>query len=219
MKIMGPILKELEDTKGNQTKGKVHSMFTNKNVTTVQNFRVFVNSFTESGNDIHGIWNNLLNAGSNDTLELRIASPGGYVTECQNFINIMRNKFKDRTTTYIDSHASSAGAITFLAGDKRVIYENSRIMIHNYAGGYSGEYKKMKTRIDFDEKHIIGFLKSIIRPKASHKFLSKKEFKEMVNGKEFWFRTDEMAKRKICTHVIVDGEEMTAKQYLKSIKV
>jgi len=189
------------------------SLFVNKTEHTIKNFRIFINSFMESKNDIHDVWNKLLSAGSEDTLELRISSPGGQVTECQMFVNIMRNKFPGRSTTYIDSHASSAGAFTFCVGDKRVIYENSRLMLHNYSGGYDGGFKKMKDRLDFDEKHIIGFLKSTLKI-GKNGFISKKEFKKMINGKEYWFRAEEMCKRGIATHVIVDGKEYSAKEYL-----
>jgi len=194
--------------------GKCHSLFINENVKVIKNFRVFVNKFFEQENKIHELWEVLLNAGSDDTLELRISSPGGMVTECQMFVNIMRNKFNGRTVTYIDSHASSAGAFTFCVGDKRVIYENSRIMLHNYSGGYVGGFKKMKDRLDFDEKHVIGFLKSTLKL-GKNGFLTNKEFKQMVDGKEFWFRAEEMCKRGIATHVVVDGTEFTSKQYLK----
>jgi len=197
----------------NKIKGEHHSLFVNKTEHTIKNFRIFINSFMESKNDIHDVWNKLLSAGSEDTLELRISSPGGQVTECQMFVNIMRNKFPGRSTTYIDSHASSAGAFTFCVGDKRVIYENSRLMLHNYSGGYDGGFKKMKDRLDFDEKHIIGFLKSTLKI-GKNGFISKKEFKKMINGKEYWFRAEEMCKRGIATHVIVDGKEYSAKEYL-----
>jgi len=198
-------------------KGKCHSLFVDKNISTKQNFRIFVNTFYEVENDIHNIWNMLLKAGTEDTLELRISSPGGLVTECQMYVNIMRNKFPGRTTTYIDSHASSAGAFTFSAGDKRVIYENSRIMYHNYSGGHQGTHQKMLDRMKFDTKHIIGFLRSTLKV-GKKGFLTKKEYKQMVEGKEYWFGAEEMCKRGIATHIIVNGKELTTKEYLKGLK-
>jgi len=196
------------------TQSQTHTLFTKNNVITTKNYTLYLNEIQNTDNKIHNVYNSLRSADKDDTLTLRISSPGGFVTECQNIVNIMRNVFYKRTTSYIDSHASSAGAIIFLAADKRVIYKNSRIMIHNYSGAYFGTYKKMKTRINFDEKHVIGFLKSIINPRKKG-FLSKSEFKEMIDGKEFWFRADEMLRRKIATHIVINGEELTAKEYLK----
>lgn len=203
--------------KKTQIKGTHHSMFVDKHIETKQNYRIFVSKFSEDNNNLHDVWDTLLKAGKNDTLELRISSPGGYVTECQMFVNLAKNKFKGRTTTYIDSHASSAGAFTFSIGDKRVIYENSRLMYHNFSGGYDGNYQKMKDRIDFDKKHIIGFLTSTLKI-GKKGFLTKKELKKMVKGKEFWFDAKNMCERGIATHIVIDGEELTAKDYLKSLK-
>jgi len=198
-------------------KGKNHSLFVKTITNPVKNFRIYVNSFTEDTNDIHSIWNTLLDSSPSDTLELRLSSPGGAVTECQMFVNIMKNKFKDRCTTIIDSHASSAGAVVFCTGHKRIVFENSRIMIHNYSGGYVGSFKKMKDRIEFDADHVINFLTSALKI-GKKGFLTKKEYKEMINGKEFWFNASQMCSRGIATHVIKDGKELTAKQYLKELK-
>lgn len=201
----------------NKVSADCHSLYTSTKTTTVKNYRVFITEFAEGDTKIHDIWNRLLSGGKNDTLELRISSCGGAVTECQQFVNLIRNKFNKRTTTYIDSHASSAGAVVFCSGDKRVVFENSRIMLHNYSGGYGGKYRDVKDRLDFDEEHIIGFLKSVIKvgPKG---FLTKSEFNAMVNGKNFWFNSEEMLKRGIATHIVINGEELTAKEYLKTFR-
>jgi ATP-dependent protease ClpP protease subunit len=193
-------------------KAEKHSLYV-KNTTT-RNFRVFIDSFINEENTIHDIFDSLLDAGNNDTLELRISSPGGLVTECQQIVNIINNKFKDRSTAYIDSHASSAGAFTFCSCNKRVIYENSRLMLHNYSGGHSGKHQDMKDRLEFDTDHIISFLKSNIKV-GKKGFLSKKEFKKMIEGKNYWFNADDMLKRGIATHIIINGEEISREDYFK----
>jgi ATP-dependent protease ClpP protease subunit len=189
-----------------------HSLHIKENKKITKNFRVFVGTFQNDQPEFRSILDSLLDGGPLDTLEYRIASPGGYVTECQQLVNVAENKFNGRTTAYIDSHASSAGAILFSSCDKRVIYWNSRIMFHNYSGGYFGEYKKIKDRMDFDKKHIIEFLE-IAKP-----FFSKTEWKKLVNSKEYWFNAKEMLKRNIATHIIIDGVEYSKKQGLKKLK-
>jgi len=205
-----------KDTDKN-THGRNHSLYTIPKVTTTNNYKLFVDTFFDTSTEIHKIWNTLLSATENDTLELRIQSPGGLVTECQMLVNIMKNKFNGRVTAYIDSHASSAGAFTFCAADKRVVFENSRIMLHNYSGGHQGTHHKMKTRLDFDTVHIIDFLKSTLKI-GKKGYLTNKELDRMIEGHEWWFTAKEMCKRGIATHVIVNGKEITAKQYLKSLK-
>jgi ATP-dependent protease ClpP protease subunit len=199
-----------------EAQAETHSLFKNTKTTVTNNFRLYIDEFFNIDTDIHEIYNSLHNAGKDDTLELRISSPGGLVTECQQIVNIMWNKFNGRTTAYIDSHASSAGAFTFCSADKRVVYENSRLMLHNYSGGHGGKHQDMKDRMEFDEKHIIGFLKSTLQV-GKNGFMTKKEFKRMVEGREFWWDAKEMCERGVATHVIVRGEELTAKEYLKNV--
>jgi ATP-dependent protease ClpP protease subunit len=195
-------------------KGDKHTLFIEPVVQQYNNYRIFIGPFEENSNSIDTVWNSLMNATPKDTLELRIASPGGKVTECQMYVNIMRNTFTGRTTAYIDSHASSAGAFVFCAADKRVVYANSRLMLHNYSGGHGGKHQDMKDRMEFDEKHIIGFLESTITV-GKNGFLTNKEFKHMIHGKNWWFDTTDMCQRGIATHVIINGKEMTSKEYLK----
>jgi len=189
-----------------------HSLHIKENKKITKTYRLFINGFDNQNPDFHDILNDLYDAGNEDNLELKIMSPGGLVVECQQIINIIQNKFKNRTTAYIESHASSAGAFTFAAADKRVIYWNSRIMFHNYSGGYAGTYQFMKDRIDFDSEHIIGFLE------IARKFFTKKEWKKLIEGKEYWMRAEEMLKRGIATHIIIDGIEYEAKKGLKKLK-
>jgi len=193
-------------------KAKNHSLIVKENKKIIKNYILFINGFDNQIPDFHDILNDLYNAGPEDELELKIMSSGGLVTECQQIINVMQNKFPKRTIAYIESHASSAGAFTFVAADKRVIYWNSRIMFHNYSGGYAGSYQSMKDGIDFDSKHIIGFLS------IAKRFFSKKEWKKLIEGKEYWFTAEDMLKRGIATHIIIDGIEYDSVKGLKKLK-
>ena len=40
----------------------------------------------------------------------------------------------------------------------------------------------------------------------------------MLVGQDYWMGTKEMCKRGIATHVIVNGHELTADEYLKELK-
>lgn len=188
-----------------------HSMYINTKTTVEKTYRILVGPFNNQTPDFHDMLNELYNAPENSNLELRIISPGGLVVECQQLINIMQNKFKN-TTAYIESHASSAGAVIFGNATKRVVYWNSRIMFHNYSNSYKGEYYKIKTRVDFDSKHVIRFLNSV-----KHYF-TKKEWKKLIKGKEYWFDAKEMLERGIATHLILDGKEYEGKEAIKKIK-
>lgn len=193
----------------NYFKLKNHSLFIDKKR---KEYRLFVGPFDNQETSFHRILDELYKAPENSKLELRIASPGGLVVECQQLVNLMQNKFKNKTVAYIDSHASSAGAITFANADERIVYWNSRIMFHNYSGGYGGDYHKMKTRIDFDSIHVIRFLAS------AKKFFNDKEWNKLINGKEYWFDALEMLERGIATHLILNGKKYKNKKAIKKLK-
>ena len=202
------------DNSKKRFESKEHSLHkkTISNTESYNKYRLFIGPFNNQDPKFQALLNELYESGEKDLLELRIMSPGGLVIECQQIVNLMNNKFKGRTTAYIESHASSAGAFTFAHADKRVVYENSRLMFHNYSGGYAGKYQDIKDRLEFDEKHIIDFLK------VAKQFLTKKEWKKMVEGKNFWFDAKDMLERGIATHIVIDGQEMTYKKYKKYLK-
>jgi len=175
-------------------------------------YRIFIDSFMEFEKGLHELFNTLWDADENDELELRINSWGGIVKEGQNFYNIITNKFSGRTTTILDSAGYSMGALTFCAGDKRVVTEACDLMFHDYSGGAGGKGGEIEAHVKHSSKHLRKFFKKIIVEKG---FLTKKEFKKMVIGKDYWMDVKELCERGIATHVLVGGEEIKAKKYLK----
>jgi len=178
-------------------------------------FRLFIDSFMEKERGLHEIFNELWSAEPNDTLELRINSRGGLVNEGSQFYSIIKNKFHNKTTTILDSCGYSMGALTFCMGDKRVVTLRSDLMFHDYSGGIAGKGGEIKSRFKHSSKHLRDFFKDVI---LDNNFLSKSEFDDMLIGKDFWMDTKELCKRGIATHVLLDGKEVTAKKYLKSLK-
>lgn len=179
------------------------------------NYRMFIDSFAEEERGLHEIFNTLWNAGDRDRLELRINSWGGFVKEGQNFYNLIKNKFNGRTTTILDSAGYSMGAITFCLGDERIVMEQSDLMFHDYSGMSWGKGGEQEAQVTHTAKHLRKFFKSVIVDKG---FLSQEEFDQMVMGKDFWMEVPEMCQRGIATHVLVNGEKVKAKKYLKEIK-
>ena len=178
-------------------------------------FRVFISAFSENKKGLHAIFNELRKAGSYDCLELRINSDGGLVTEGQQFFNVILEKFGDNTTTYLDNHGYSMGALLFCMGENRVIYPYSELMFHNYTHGSWGKGENVKSHVKHTARSLTAFFKAVT---VSQGFLNKKEFKEMLLGKDFWMDCEEMCKRGIATHVVIWGETITAKKYLKGLK-
>ena len=59
------------------------------------------------------LFNTLYTAGGNDTLTIRIDSPGGMLSELYRFKALIVEKFYGRCTTILDPAGASAGALTF----------------------------------------------------------------------------------------------------------
>ena len=137
------------------------------------------------------------------------------IKEGQNFFNVINNKFKDRTTTILDSAGYSMGALTFLMGNERIVTEEADLMLHDYSGGLYGKAGEMEAQHEHEKIHLRKFFRKIL---VDNGFLSEKEFKKMLIGKDYWMDVKELCKRGMVTHVLVDGEKITAKKYLKRLK-
>ena len=180
-----------------------------------RNYRIFIGGFKELKKGLHAVFNELLQAQECDTLEFRINSRGGFIIEGQQFYNIIEEKFQNRVTAYLDNIGYSMGALLFCMANKRIAFPHSDFMFHNYSGGAFGKGGELKSRIKHSSKVIEQFFYKLIVKKG---FLSKVEFEQMLIGQDFWMDTKELCKRGIATHVVVDGKELTAKEYLKSLK-
>ena len=175
-------------------------------------YTLYIESFGHSKNQLHKIMNELRQAKEYDVLELRIDSPGGYVSEGISLYNTMREVFSGRTTTFLDSTGYSMGAVIFSLGDERIAYEESSLMYHNYSTGYYGKGDEIKSYIDFEDRHFTQFFTDKIVKKG---FLTAEEYREMSIGKDFWFDAVELAQRGIATHVVVDGYKLDAEAFLE----
>ena len=178
-------------------------------------YRVYIGRFFELKKGLHSVFNELKSAKENDVLEFMIDSGGGFVNEGMQFYNIMQEKFYKRSVAYLDNKGYSMGAMLFSMCEKRVVYPYSDFMYHNYSGGATGKGGEVKARINHTSQKLEAFFYDII---VKQGFLSKDEFKQMLVGQDYWMGTKEMCKRGIATHVILNGQELTAQEYLKTLK-
>ncbi len=177
-------------------------------------YRMFIAAFHEHERGLHDIFNQLWDAGKHDTLELRINSRGGFVNEGSQFYSVIKNKFQGRTTTVLDACGYSMGALIFCMGDKRVITPRSDLMFHDYSGAVWGKGGEIESQFKHQAAHLREFFFDVI---VKPKFLKKKEYKQMLAGKDFWMKPEELCQRGIATHVLLNGKEIKAKKYLKKL--
>lgn len=107
-----------------------------------------------------------LNRDNHDEITLVINSRGGEVQSMFSIIDAM-NVVESPIRTLVMGQASSAGAVIAAAGNKRLMTETSRIMIHELSGVYFGTLTNVKEAIQQGEKEHLKALK--ILSKASGK--------------------------------------------------
>jgi len=139
-----------------------------------------------------------------DEVVIRINSPGGSLFDAITIYNVLRD-CKKRIVTKIDGIAASAASIIFLAGDERIMPENTSMLIHNpLTGAYGDEVELLKTAnwLSKWKEHLVHIYKS-------NSNLSEGNIKEMMS-KETLFSAREAYEigfaTKITKPVVVDAK-------------
>src|SRR3990167_4181631 len=120
-----------------------------------------------------------------ETIDLRINTPGGVVTEGLAIYNALV-RHKARIITHIDGLAASIGSIIALAGDEINIAQNAFYMINNPYGFAFGESKAMRKMADTLDK-MTG---TLVKAYADRTGKSEDEIKGLMDD-ETWFTADE----------------------------
>jgi len=181
------------------------------NIPIIRSAVFYLSTFTESKPSLAVLLEDIRQLTPDDRITLIFNSPGGLVSEGRAIINAVKNTGADIQTELL-SEASSMAAIMFCIGDRRIIYENSSLMFHNFSGGIIGKGHEMKDHLKHITKNITSFFRGHVIG------LSETEMQKMLDGKEWWFGAKEMCERGIATHVNIDGIMIPAKRYLKALK-
>jgi len=202
----------------------IESVSDQLSIYTLDNYKKYILNIGEFNNNkpsIFKIFNELSMIDvEKDVLEINVASIGGFIVEMQQYINLLTDletRFvkADRLSSInikITSHASSSGAYTFIALSNRYIYPNSRIMFHHATGSVQGLMHKQVDKVKFNKKHLDKVMSTVKR------FLTKKEWKQLCNGKDHWYTAEDMLERGICTGIYIDGILYNNKKGIKKLK-
>jgi len=178
-------------------------------------YRIYIEDFNGKKKGLHFIFDELRSAKDNDQLEFRISSNGGSILEGQQFFNLILEKFSGRTTTYLDNHGYSMGALLFCMGDDRIIYPYSDIMFHDYSHHTGGKGGDVKNYVQHTSLITKVFFHDLL---VAQGFFSDEELEKMLLGHDFWMDAKEMCERGIATHVVVGDMEISAKDFLKELR-
>jgi ATP-dependent protease ClpP protease subunit len=172
---------------------------------------VFTLSITEiiGPESYFNLFESLRSASDIDILEIRLSSGGGRLDSGMILYNIIKERFKGRTTAFIDSNAASMAGLIFLSADRRVIYPHSVLMIHDMSLGLHGKANEILGHINAYKESY-----ETLYHKLCENILTEEEKSHIEHGRDLYLSATDMCRRKIADIVIVDGEECTAEEYL-----
>lgn len=131
----------------------------------------------------------LRQVGENDQVKLYLNTPGGALISGLALIQAMRDS-KATITTILNPQAFSMGALIFLAGDQKVAPPNSLLMFHHYSGGLSGKGNEQVLELSATNAWFEEAMHNTCTP-----FLTKKEIRDVLQGKDLWLGSAEINKR------------------------
>ena len=133
----------------------------------------------------------IANATESQTIYVYINSPGGILDSGFMLVNAL-TEAKANTVAIVQGTVASAGTIITLACKQVIPKPFSTFMIHNYSAGGGGYSKghELKQRQTYMDGHNVRTFNAIYSG-----FLTPKEIKEMIDGKDFWMDDIEVTKR------------------------
>lgn len=138
-----------------------------------------------------GLFGLLRSATENDTVIFYLNTPGGQLDTGVQLLNAIRS-CRAHVITVLDGEAISMGAILFMAGQERVVQDNTKLMFHTYSGGSFGNAKsnEQASALSANIAHYKGVLQMY-----TEGFLSKDEILGIMDGKDLWLSAEQVRSR------------------------
>lgn len=133
------------------------------------------------------------------TINIHISSYGGEVKEGIAIYNALK-RHPAQINTYCESFACSIASVIFMAGDNRIMLDNSLLMIHNAwctFEGNSSDIRKMADDLDKITELSISIYKNHIN-------ISETELRRMMD-EETWISPEEALNMGFATKVLKDN--------------
>ncbi len=119
------------------------------------------------------------------TINLHIASNGGCCFTGLHMYDIIKDN-KYPVNTYIDGFSASAATFPFLAGNKRTMYQNSYVLIHQLSTLVVGTYQNLKDQMQSCQKIMNSFKKIYLKQLK----VEKQELDKLLS-KDLWLSREQ----------------------------
>lgn len=170
----------------NNLTNNVHINAVTASVTTHE---VFLDMDIEDPHKYRNLISLLINAQPNDRIHLYINSNGGNLDTAIAIINAMLVCQAEITGFIMGACHSAASIITMYCHSVHV-FETAYMMIHTASFGNFGNTTTVKTQTDFTVEQVEKLLDD-----AYKGFLDSKEMKEVKQGIELWYDSEEIRRR------------------------
>lgn len=124
-----------------------------------------------------------------DTINIHINTPGGIIDSAVMIINSIKNS-KANVVGHLAGTVASAGTMIALSCNSLKVANHTTFMIHNYSGGLRGKGHELKAQQAFVDASLEAFFKDVYG-----NFLSPKEIREVIDGKDMWINSEEVLAR------------------------
>lgn len=152
-------------------------------------FHFYLSDIVDAEAKYIGLLNVLRRADEHTTIHIHINSPGGYVNTGIQIINAIRN-CKGLVVGHLEGICYSMATFIFLNCHDFVVNPDCLFMIHSYSGGTFGEGHKMLSHVNAVHEWILDMSERTYSP-----FLTDEELDQVMNGKDFWFKSEEVMSR------------------------
>ena len=167
--------------------GNSRDSFTNRSAGQVHEF--YITGQIKEPSEYTEWFDTIRHSGETDFIILYINSVGGNLFTALQFLSVL-NDSEATVVVQVEGACMSAATMIMLAGDKFILSPHSMFMYHNYSGAAVGKGGEMYDNIMFERKWSKDFLHEVYEG-----FLTKKEIDAILNNKDLWLTTNEVADR------------------------
>lgn len=134
----------------------------------------------ESDVSSHNLSKQLESLDDVDEINVYINSYGGEVAEGVAIYNALK-RHKAKVRTFCDGFACSISSVIFMAGDERIMYDASMLMIHNAWKTASGNAAQLRKQADDLDK----ITQLSVKAYKAHSSLKEEEIKALMDAESF----------------------------------
>ena len=149
----------------------------------------YLTNVIEDINDYIDLLREAENCRMDDYIKVHINCYGGNMDVALNIYDCLKSSSAN-VEMYVEGACCSCASMIMLAGNLWRLSPHCYVMIHSWSSMMYGKWAEIKARYKYDEKILEKQFREIYK-----NFLTEQEITECLNGKDFYFDSDEIGRR------------------------